>query len=69
MLDHAHTEPSLPAADDWKIERIRVGIKAGLRGGNAEQSRVDYIKQRMRQCPPSINLQEPADYRIELQFS
>ncbi len=69
LLDHADAELSLLAADDWKIERIRVGIKAGLRGANAEQPRVDYIKQRMRQCPVSINLQEPPDYRIELQFS
>ena len=68
LLDHADAELSLLAADNWKIERIEVSIKASLRGGIAEQPAIDYIKQRMRLCPVSINLKEPQDYRIELDF-
>ncbi|UCH40819.1 MAG: hypothetical protein JSU67_03745 [Gammaproteobacteria bacterium] len=36
--------------------------------GEAKREIVDYIEGRMRQCPVSINLKEPADYRIDLEF-
>ncbi len=69
LLDHAELELFLHAGDDWKICEVEVGVSAALRAGGATPDTVDYIKQRMRQCPVSINLQEPPDYRIELQFS
>lgn len=58
----------LVAGGDWKIDRVRVEIAATLRAGEARREIVDYIESRMRRCPVSINLQEPPDYRIELDF-
>lgn len=41
---------------------------ARLRASTADQAEIDNIKQRMRLCPVSINLVEPSDYQIELEF-
>jgi len=68
LLERADAALSLLADGDWKIERVEIEIEARLRGGDADAETVDYIKQRMRQCPVSINLNEPADYRIQLEF-
>ena len=69
LLDRAELELLLRAGDDWKIDKVKVAVNAMLRAGETDSASIDYIKQRMRQCPVSINLQEPPDYRIELQFS
>lgn len=69
LLDRAELELLLRAGDDWKIDKVKVAVNAVLLGGEADSTSIDYIKQRMRQCPVSINLQEPPDYRIDLQFS
>lgn len=68
LLDRADVELLLIAGDDWKIERVDVDIRSTLRDGEARQDIVDYIRERMRHCPVSINLNEPADYRIALNF-
>lgn len=69
LLDHAKLELSLRAGEDWKIDKVEVVTNAILRSGDADSSTVKYIRQRMRQCPVSVNLQEPPDYRIKLLFS
>ena len=69
LLDRARIELLLRAGDDWKIDKVKVTVNAVLGAGEADSASIDYIKLRMRQCPVSINLQEPPDYRIELQFS
>ena len=68
QLENADVELLLVAGDDWKIGQIDVGIDASLRSGEATPETVDYIDSRMRQCPVSINLVEPADYRIRVEF-
>lgn len=68
LLERASAELDLIAADNWKIDRIRVRIEARLRAGTAGQAEIDYIRQRMRLCPVSVNLVEPPDYQIELEF-
>jgi len=69
LLDRADIELLLIAGDDWRIDRVRVDIDAFLRGGEARDETIAYIESRMRQCPVSVNLNEPADYRIGLEFS
>ena len=69
LLDRANLELLLVAREDWQIERVEVGIRSVLRGGKADRETVDYIESRMRRCPVSINLREPPDYRITLEFS
>jgi hypothetical protein len=68
LLENADVELYLHAGEDWKIDRLRVAIAARLRSGDADQDTLDYIRQRMRLCPVSINLDEPADYRIDVEF-
>ncbi len=69
LLDHTDLNLLLLAGENWRIEQIEVGIIAELSAGDVDPEIVDYIKGRMRQCPVSINLQEPGDYRIEVEFS
>ena len=69
LLETAAVELSLHADNDWKIQRVNVGIDATLRRGNPDKVTIDYIEGRMRQCPVSVNMQEPPQYQIELQFS
>lgn len=69
LLETAAVELSLHANNDWKIQRVNVGIGATLRGGNPDEVTIDYIEGRMRRCPVSVNMQEPPQYQIELQFS
>ena len=69
LLEHSEVELDLQADSDWKIQQIRVGIDATLRNGNPDQAMSDYIRERMRQCPVSVNMNEPAEYQIELKFN
>lgn len=69
LLDRADLDLLLQAGENWRIEQIKVEIAAELRKGDVDPDTADFIKGRMRQCPVSINLQEPADYRIEVEFS
>jgi hypothetical protein len=69
QLDHADLDLLLMAGENWRIEKIVVEIAAELRRGDVDPDTVEFIKSRMRQCPVSINLQEPEEYRIEVEFS
>ncbi|MDH3760172.1 MAG: hypothetical protein OEU50_04265 [Gammaproteobacteria bacterium] len=68
LLKQAKLELSLHTGEDWLIDQVSVDINAELRAGEADAGSIDYIKQRMRLCPVSINLKEPEDYRINLEF-
>ena len=68
LLQHAEVDLLLVAGDDWRIGQIDVGIRPTLRAGEPAAETIAYIENRMRQCPVSINLNEPADYRIQLEF-
>jgi len=68
LLKQAKLELSLHTDEDWQIDQVKVGINAVLRAGDADSASIDYIKQRMRLCPVSVNLKEPQDYRFELEF-
>ncbi len=68
LLESASLNLSLIADDEWRIQKISVAIDSKLRGGAADPAVIDYIKQRMRLCPVSVNLVEPAAYGINLDF-
>ncbi len=67
-LESAVVELLLLADEDWKIDRIGVEITASLRDGEPGLDTIDYVESRMRQCPVSINLVEPAAYSIDILF-
>ena len=68
LLERASLDLSLTADEEWRIQKISVAVDSRLRGGAADPAVIDYIKQRMRLCPVSVNLMEPADYAINLEF-
>jgi len=68
LLDHTKLELTMCTDENWKIDQVKVKVNATLRAGKADSTGIEYIKQRMRQCPVSVNLKEPSDYRIELDF-
>ena len=49
------------ADEGWHIENIEVQFEGVLRDGDAAQSDIDYIIDRMGHCPVSSNLVKPAD--------
>lgn len=69
LLERASLELSLTADEDWRIQKVSVAIDSKLRGGKTDPAAIDYVKQRMRLCPVSVNLVEPPDYGIKLQFN
>ena len=68
LLERAEIDLLLVAGDDWRIGQIEVGIRPALRAGEPAAETIAYIESRMRQCPVSINLNDPPDYRISLDF-
>ena len=68
LLERASLDLSLTADEEWRIQKISVAIDSRLRGGAAAPEIIDHVKQRMRLCPVSVNLVEPADYGINLEF-
>ncbi|MDH3387972.1 MAG: hypothetical protein OEN02_08700 [Gammaproteobacteria bacterium] len=67
-LKRADETMELRAGGDWKLKRVKLVIDAVLREGSADQGSIAYIRRRMRQCPVSININEPPDYHIALNF-
>jgi len=62
LLDHSEIELDLRAGDDWKIQQVKVSVDATLRGGDPQKATIDYIKERMRECPVSVNMHELPEY-------
>ena len=50
------------------IETLRVNFKGKLKSGEADDSNIDYIKERMCQCPVSINLKDIPDSETTVSF-
>lgn len=59
----------LSAAEDWRIEALEVHFDAELAAGTPTQNDNDYIVDRMRHCPVSVNLKEPPRSRTTLNFT
>ena len=55
LLTSAIGEIAITLADDWKMLGVRVEISAKLKSGIATREIRDYILDRMRHCPVSIN--------------
>ncbi|MDH3219735.1 MAG: hypothetical protein OEO19_09400 [Gammaproteobacteria bacterium] len=68
QLERADETMELRADGDWKLKRVKITIDAVLREGSADRESIAYIRRRMRHCPVSINIMEPPDYHVALNF-
>lgn len=60
-LDSARGVIDVGTDEDWRMQRLRVRFEVGLRSGAASPQDIDYIVERMRQCPVSVNLRDVPD--------
>ncbi len=56
------------ASEDWYLEKVDVQFEVTLAGGDASQDDIDYIVERMQQCPVSKNLPRNIDSRTRVGF-
>ena len=61
VLESSKGRIHVVADEGWHIENIEVQFEGVLRDGDAAQSDIDYIIDRMGHCPVSSNLVKPAD--------
>ena len=52
--------------EDWNMRDLQVQMDGRLVSGAANQDDIDYIVGRMRQCPASRNIREPAAARTRI---
>ena len=52
--------------EDWNMLEMQVQMSGQLVSGTASQDDIDYIVGRMRQCPASRNIREPAAARTTI---
>lgn len=68
LLESAVGSIDIGAGDEWLLERSHVRFEAQLRSGIPTSDDVDFIVNRMQQCPVSKNVKLPADSWTQLQF-
>lgn len=66
LLESASGHIEIEASEDWRITRQRVAFEGRLKAGAPTTADVDYIVERMKQCPVSSNLREVADSKTIL---
>ena len=68
LLDSARGSIEVAADRDWVVQKLHVQFQGQLQSGTPAAGDVDYIVDRMRHCPVSINLREVADSRTAVDF-
>ena len=68
MLAYSQGSILVETSEDWHLEKVDVQFEVTLAGGDASQDDIDYIVERMRQCPVSKNLPQNIDSRTRVGF-
>lgn len=68
ILDSAQGTICLITDDDWRLTSLHIDFTGRLGQGQAKDSDIDYIVDRMRQCPVSKNLPELSDSSTRLRL-
>lgn len=68
LLERVDGEMHLSAGEDWDIQHLLLSFSARLRSGEPDDATVDYVIERMQQCPVSKNLRPIADSSVLLAF-
>jgi hypothetical protein len=65
-LDSANGSIALLASEDWSVRKMHIRFDGRLKSGTPTREDVDYIIERMKQCPVSKNLKGFPDSRTEV---
>ncbi len=68
LLDCVQGEMHLSTDEDWLLQRQFLSFSMRLRTGEPEADTVDYLVDRMQQCPVSRNLRPIGDNQVVLAF-
>lgn len=68
LLDCVQGEMHLSTDEDWLLRHQFLSFSMRLRGGEPDADTVDYLVERMQQCPVSKNLRPIGDSQIVLAF-
>jgi hypothetical protein len=68
LLERVDGEMHLSADNDWNIRHLSMSFSARLRNGEPDHETVDYIIERMQQCPVSKSLRPIPDCSVLLAF-
>ena len=68
LLERIDGEMHLSADDDWNVGHLLMSFSARLRSGEPDDATVDYIIERMQQCPVSKNIRPIPDSSVLLAF-
>ena len=68
LLERLDGEMHLSADEDWNIQHLLLSFSARLRSGEPDDAIIDYVIERMQQCPVSKSLHPIADTSVLLAF-
>ena len=68
MLESAAGTIDVVASDEWVVEQLHIDFSGKLKSGSPGSGDIDYIIDRMRHCPVSMNLGTVADSRTGLRL-
>jgi hypothetical protein len=66
MLASATGSIDVGASEQWVLERVNIEFAGRLKSGSPARGDTDYIVDRMRHCPVSMNLRPVADSHTRL---
>ena len=68
LLDAAQGSIEVVADQDWVVQKLHVRFQGRLHSGTPAPGDVDYLVERMQNCPVSINLKDVADSHTAVDF-
>lgn len=68
ILSSTSGDMQLEASEDWEIIDVLVSFHTKLISGSPTDDDLDYITDRMRHCPVSINLPQQVDFKNSVHF-
>ena len=69
LLESASGTIDIRTDADWVVQQLHVGFTGALKSGTPAQADLDYIVDRMKHCPVSMNTREPVDSKTTLTLS
>ena len=69
LLASANGTLDIRANADWVVQQMHIGFTGKLKSGTPAQNDLDYIVDRMKHCPVSMNTREVPDSRTTLALS
>lgn len=68
MLESASGTIEMQADRDWVVRKLAIGFEGRLKSGVPAAADIDYIIERMKQCPVSTNIRDVPDSHSALEL-